>query len=182
MRTLDRNQNIEVVLGIDRSVQGKRLIIGIDPGLDGAIAFLQSDGQSEVIDTPTITVQKTKGKKREYDLAEMVRMIGRHISPGRSITVGLEHVHAMPGQGVTSMWSMGYGSGAWEGIIAALGLPLTRISPQKWQKVMLNGMKGKEGSRLRAIQLFPEINLSRKKDHGKADALLIAAYLRDATG
>lgn len=151
--------------------------IGIDPGLDGAVAILP-DGI--LIDTPTLTVQgKGKSKKREYAVASMVQtLIGRASSES---WCALEKIHAMPGQGVTSMFSMGVGLGLWRGILAALFIGHEEPTPQRWQKVMLDGMgKGKDASRLRAIQLFPQLadQLSRKKDHGRADALLLAEYAR----
>jgi crossover junction endodeoxyribonuclease RuvC len=96
--------------------------------------------------------------------------------------VGLEEVHAMPGQGVTSMFSMGKGSGLWEGIITALGMPLVRIPPQRWKKEMLADGRGKDkqASIVRALELFPEAasHMARKKDEGRAEAILIAEYLR----
>ena len=103
------------------------------------------------------------------------------LAPWNSIHVALEKVHSMPGQGVRSMFSMGEGYGIWKGIITALGYPLHLITPQEWKKEMMGGMgKEKDASRLKAMQLFPKIadQLQLKKDHGKADALLIAEYLR----
>ncbi len=156
--------------------------IGIDPGLDGAAAILP-DGI--LIDTPTLTVQgKGKSKKREYNVQAMaVALRPYHTGPG-SIQIAwgaVEKVHAMPGQGVTSMFSMGVGVGLWRGILAGLLIPYEHPTPQRWQKMMLDGMgKGKDASRLRAIELFPHLadQLSLKKHHGRADALLLAEYAR----
>lgn len=156
-------------------------IFGVDPGLDGALAVMRSGKPPVVWDTPTLTVKTARGTKREYNLAEIARVVRVEVDlqpAGSILMAGVEAVHAMPGQGVRSMWSMGFGSGIWEMVFAAFRVPLTRIAPQKWQRAMLNGAKGKEGARLRAIQLFPDVSLSRKKDHGRADALLIAEYLR----
>jgi crossover junction endodeoxyribonuclease RuvC len=149
--------------------------IGIDSGLDGAVAILP-DGI--LIDTPTLTVEgKGKSKKREYNVGGMVGVL----RPYRVGGCALEKVHAMPGQGVTSMFSMGVGVGLWRGILTSLLVRFEQPTPQRWQKEMLDGMgKGKDASRLRAIQLFPHLadQLSRKKDHGRADALLLAEYAR----
>lgn len=69
----------------------------------------------------------------------------------------------------------------WKGIIAAYRLPLELPSPQRWKKEMMADMgKDKDASRLRAIQLFPVVanRLDRKKDDGRAEALLLAEYGR----
>jgi len=83
----------------------------------------------------------------------------------------------MPGQGVTSMLSLGRSVGVIEGVVAAMGIPLTLVIPQRWQKDMLV-RGGKDGSRERAMQLFPMQSelFKRKKDDGRADAALIAMW------
>jgi hypothetical protein len=162
------------------------ITIGIDPGLDGAVAVLGysddrpgNDGRTVVFDTPTLTVRGAKGNKREYNLHEMAKFLRLFSEvPSR---VYIEKVHSMPGQGVRSMFSMGYGAGAWAGILAALDFSYSYVSPQRWKGVLLDGMgKDKDAGRFRAIQLFPDVadQLARKKDDGRADALLIAEYGR----
>lgn len=157
------------------------IVIGIDPGLDGALVALVrgSDATITVLDTPTLTVQGPKGNKREYNLASMSEMVRSLAVPGTRAFV--EKVHSMPGQGVRSMFSMGVGLGAWLGILAGLQIPYELVTPQRWKKALLPDMgKDKDASRLRAIQLFPaHANLfARKKDDGRADAMLIAEYGR----
>jgi crossover junction endodeoxyribonuclease RuvC len=96
--------------------------------------------------------------------------------------VFLEKVSAMKGQGVTSMFSFGTNYGTWLGIIAAFHFPYTLVTPQAWKKAMMEGMdkSNDDGDRQRALQLFPEmgVHLARKKDDGRADALLICEYGR----
>lgn len=155
-------------------------VLGIDPGLDGAIAYVAGDGEAHVWDTPTGPGPKGK---RVYLVQRMVDRIAqlKHLV----VIAGLEKVHAMPGQGVASMWKMGYGVGVWVGILAALGIIRQEVAPQTWQKVMVPDRSlGKESHRLQAVALFPSAasQLTRKKDHGRADALLIAGYLQRATG
>lgn len=162
------------------------IIIGIDPGLDGAVAVLGYsddrpgfDGAPILFDTPTLTVRGAKGNKREYNLHEMAKFLRQFTAvPSR---VFIEKVHSMPGQGVRSMFSMGYGAGAWAGILAALDFSYSYITPQRWKGVLLDGMgHDKDAGRLRAIQLFPAQSdlFARKKDDGRADAILIAEYGR----
>ncbi len=151
--------------------------VGIDPGLDGAVAILGADVR--VYDTPTCQVGR-----REYIAQEMSALLAPLLEDG-PVYVTLELVHAMPGQGVTSMWRMGYGSGLWEGILAALGVSYERVAPQTWKRAMLRDMaRDKDAARLKAMQLFPQLagQLSRKKDHGRAEALLLAEYGRRVLG
>jgi crossover junction endodeoxyribonuclease RuvC len=164
------------------------IYLGIDPGLDGALAYIKFCGDHvqphvEVVDTPTVTVKRTGGrKKREYDLAAMSKTLSALAIPRHhEMRAVIEKVHAMPGQGVASMFSMGYGCGLWEGLLSGLGIPYERVAPQRWQKLMLaDEGKGKDAARLQAQRLFPQYAhlFARKKDDGRADALLIAEYGR----
>lgn len=152
------------------------IFIGIDPGLEGAIAVL-IDGQSpQVIDVPVVSV----GKKKDYQPVSMTMLLQPYQTIAQAkVMVGLEYVHAMPKNGSIGNFSMGRSSGLWEGILASMRFPYVKILPQRWKKAMLDGMPKEKGSSiLVAKRLFPEVDLSRKKDHGRADALLIAAYLR----
>ncbi|MFK0570598.1 hypothetical protein [Endozoicomonas sp.] len=90
--------------------------------------------------------------------------------------VYLEQVHAMPKQGVTSMFNMGRSFGAIEGVISTINLPLTYITPVTWKRRARLIGKEKDVSRTRALELYPAAPLTRKKDHNRADAILIARY------
>lgn len=159
------------------------VFIGIDPGLDGAVACICDDGYASVEDTPTMNVGRGKVTKRVYDSQGMVaRLIA---IPWDSAHVVIEDVHSMPGQGVASTFTFGVGFGTWLGILAALKLPYDRVPPQRWKRAMLDGMgQGKDASRVRALQLFPWMasDLARKKDDGRAEALLMAEYARRTAG
>ena len=157
--------------------------IGIDPGLDGAVAVLDAEGRILACNnTPTLTIKVGRGNRRQYVVAQMVSLL-QYYGGAPNAVVGLEFVRAMPDQGVTSMFSMGRGVGLWEGIITALGFPLIQITPQVWKRAMLGPGMGsdKNASILQALALFPTqapALLTRKKDHNRAEALLIAEYLR----
>ena len=150
------------------------IILGIDPGLSGALAFLDtSDNTVDVVDMPTVEVKRNNKLKREVS-AQLVAaiVIKRHAE-----AAFLERVNAMPGQGVTSVFSFGRSTGILEGVLAAYDIPTTLVTPQSWQKAM--GVRdGKDGSRERAMQLFPASAelFQRKKDDGRSDATLIAKY------
>lgn len=146
--------------------------IGIDPGLSGAIAIISSSG-IRFFDCPTI---KVNGKTKPNPTL-MASELKSWASPNSIVII--ENVHAMPGQGVSSMFSFGMGYGVWLGIVAALSIPLEFVSPQCWKKYYGLGTD-KESSRVTALQLFPNEadNLKLKKHHGRAEALLLAEYLR----
>jgi crossover junction endodeoxyribonuclease RuvC len=146
-------------------------VIGIDPGLTGAIAVIHTkDGYSELYDMPLIEV----GKKKTISLQETSNIIKNHVFGFRVIAF-IEKVGARPGQGVTSMFHFGKSYGAMLGILAALGVPYVEIAPQTWKKEMLQDMaKDKDASRYKAQTLFPEHDFNLKKHHGRADAILIA--------
>lgn len=131
------------------------------------------DWQVQVANTPTLNV----GKKKEYDLPAMLNLL-EQAHPSMAV---LEKTHAMPKQGVTSMFRMGYGLGLWEGMLSALGIPYTLVAPPTWKREMMADMaRDKEASRLRANQLFPQLadQLKTKNSHGRAEALLLAEYCR----
>jgi crossover junction endodeoxyribonuclease RuvC len=154
------------------------IVIGIDPGITGAIAYIDGDGVG-VHHIPTMANGKGSSKvKQKVDPAGVVSVIVDIIHDGlgdRLATVYLERVSSMPGQGVASMFSMGDTFGCIRGVVAAMGIPVHIITPQAWKKHYRLG-SDKEVIRAKAIELFPEMPLSRKKDHNRAEALLIAWY------
>lgn len=157
------------------------IFIGIDPGLMGAAACIDSDGRViRLADTPVLTINKNSSVRHEPDRNAMAQIIKDMIVVARgNVHVAIERVHSMPDQGAASGFSFGMGYGIWLGILAAFALPTDLIPPQRWKKVMMDGMgKEKDASRIRAKELFPDADLALKKHHGRADALLIAEYRR----
>lgn len=164
------------------------IFLGIDPGLDGALGVLIGPlRRAIVIDTPVVNashrVQMRSGRirvkrRRDYVLAEIMRILHPYANSA-DVFACIELVGARPQQGVTSMFRMGYGVGVWEMALAASNIPFTRVTPQKWKNVVMEGGAhggDKQASILRASRLFPHIDLARKKDHNRAEALLIALY------
>jgi len=149
-----------------------RYVIGIDPGLTGALAVLDRvyDGKVVVADMPVMA--KGIGKKMQCNAAELAQLPGHY----RPAQVWLEQVGAMPGQGVSSMFSFGESFGVIRGVVAALGVPLELVRPAAWKRRFGLLKADKDVARTRAIELYPLLPLSRKKDVGRADALLIARY------
>lgn len=148
--------------------------IGIDPGLYGSVAVLDTTGAVLALcDTPTVLIRVQRGTRHVYDAPGLVGLLRPYT--GLQCHVLIEESQAMPGQGTRSTFTTGYGMGIWVGILATLELPYTTVRPGVWKRSLALG-RDKEASRLRAIQLFPGAELRRKKDHGRAEALLLAHF------
>ena len=154
------------------------LIIGIDPGISGAICFFENGKILEVIEMPNMP--EGKKNKRQVNGAQISNEIIKRTKniEKKNIKVIIEQVAAMPGQGVTSMFNFGQSFGVLKGICSALQLPMYFIRPVKWKKYFNLINSNKDSSRTKAIEAFPYFseNLSRKKDSNKADAILISSY------
>lgn len=150
------------------------MILGIDPGASGALAFFDMEqGKLTIVDMPVIEIERGGKAKREIS-PHFVAAAIRDFKPN---VAWIEKVGAMPGQGVSSMFQFGRGVGMIEGVLAGLSVPVNYVTPQAWQKAI--GLRGgKDGARLRAVELFPAYasQFARKKDDGRADAALIAWY------
>ena len=154
-------------------------IIGIDPGLSGAIAVLDNNKVLKIYDMPVMA--EGKKNKRQLNSAQLVNIIKENIENREEINVVVEQVNAMPGQGVTSMFNFGQTFGAIKGVCAALNLPIFFIRPSKWKKYFELINSSKDSSRTKAIEMYPSIanQLSKKKDVNKSDAILIARFFSD---
>ena len=154
------------------------LIIGIDPGIKGAICILKDGKILDVFDMPTMPVGKKN--KSQVNGSQIYNEIQKVIinEDKKDIKVVIEQVSAMPGQGVTSMFNFGQSFGVLKGIFSAMQIPMDFISPVKWKKYYILINTQKDSSRTKAIEFFPYISskLSRKKDANKADAILIASF------
>jgi len=154
------------------------LIIGIDPGISGSICFFQDGEILDVIEMPTMT--EGKKNKKQVNGSQIFNEISERIKKidKKNIKVVIEHVSAMPGQGVTSMFNFGQSFGILKGICSAMRLPMYFVRPIKWKKYFNLINSEKDASRTRAIEIFPYFSpkLSRKKDSNKADAILIANF------
>ena len=154
------------------------LIIGIDPGISGSICFFQDGVIQDVVEMPTM-IEGKKNKKQVNgsqifnEISEKIKNIDK-----KNIKVVIEHVTAMPGQGVTSMFNFGQSFGILKGICSAMQLSVYFVRPAKWKKYFNLINSEKDASRTRAIEIFPYYSsyLSRKKDSNKADAILIASF------
>jgi crossover junction endodeoxyribonuclease RuvC len=149
-------------------------ILGIDPGIHGGLAVVHIDANgvaSRLVDAIDIPVAGAGAKERVNVLA-IRDWIVQH-APQHAF---VERAQAMPKQGASSGFKYGRAVGAIEAVIACCAIPLTVVEPSIWKK--FHALRGgdKESGRQRALQLFPAAHalLARKKDHGRAEAALIA--------
>ena len=149
-----------------------KLAIGLDPGCNGAIAFIPDNNPTKA--------WAVKMPETLADLWDEINLnagrIGAELFGGfTSVHCCLEKVHSMPGQGVSSSFKFGQGFGHLEMALTAAKIPFTYVTPQKWQKELgcLTG-GDKNISKARAAQLFPHLKIT----HAIADGLLIAEYCR----
>jgi hypothetical protein len=162
------------------------LVVGIDPGISGAIAILDLREQNivaEVFYTPTKNIIKNKKKKKDYDIEAMANILEKYRTC--KVLVAQEATHAMPGQGTTSMYSFGRGAGIWEGIVAAYHMNQVFVSPMTWKKEWSNELLKKlqkpEMLKLSPIEInrlsatdrkrHKDINKQHKQDMDKAKKL-----------
>ena len=144
-----------------------KCILGIDVGMTGALAFY--DGAELIIyDMPVHERNKTK----RMDCHKLVEII-KHNKPDAAI---VEQVNAFK-MGATGAFNFGWGAGAIEATLAALGVPFSYATPQSWKKAM-QCPTDKDGARMRASQLLPKFahNWDLKKHDGRAESSLIALY------
>ena len=152
------------------------IVLGVDPGIHGGLAIVSIINEAaepfltDVCDIPVAGV----AAKERVDAIELRNWVEAH-KPQHAF---IERAQAMPKQGISSAYKYGRSVGCIEGVIAACEIPLTIIEPSAWKK--FSGLRGsdKELSRQRALQLFPDAHgfIARKKDHGRAEAALIALY------
>lgn len=148
-------------------------VLGGDGGIHGGLAVVEFNAGAapQLIDAIDIPIVGVKAKER-VDVLAVRSWIEAHALHHAFV----ERAQAMPKQGASSGFKYGRAVGALEAVITCCGIPLTIIEPTAWKKFHQLHGKDKEGSRQRALQLFPTAHalLAQKKDHGRGEAALIA--------
>lgn len=152
----------------------KNFLCGIDPGAKGALVILDLQGS---LITWQLMPMITQGTQQRVNAAAVAAFL-KPYAP--QMTANLELVGAMPGQGVASMFSFGHSAGVVTGVLGALEIPTTLITPQKWTKHFNIGSKTKKPDQARglAAKFWPawrELD-AKGKGGALADAALIARY------
>ena len=150
-----------------------KVILGIDPGIRGGLAIVAMDANAVPCLTAAIDIPVTGvGAKERVDVLAICKWIAQH-APQHAF---IERAQAMPKQGASSGFKYGRAVGSIEAVITCCEIPLTIVEPSMWKKFHQLRGGDKEGGRQRALQLFPTAHelFARKKDHGRAEAALIA--------
>lgn len=152
-----------------------KFYIGIDPGQSGAIAIINES--SDVIELEDYPGDEISCAKLISNIMVDLNLEAKTVT----LKAAIEKVHAMPKQGVTSMFKFGTNFGIWRGMIAMAGIPFILVPPRTWQKGVINKAQDKKPALAAAARMFPEAELYGPRGGGKdgrADALLIADYCR----
>ena len=160
----------------------QRVIIGVDPGLNGGIAVMQENGEilhycKMPIKQERVLTGTKKKIRRMIDVATIAGIMAQY----EPTNIFIERANARPGQGVVSMFTFGMGYGMILGLAMAMeGAICTDIvQPQRWQKQVLSGLEHIEDTKLRALaklqELYPELDTTHD---GIVDAIMIAEYGR----
>jgi crossover junction endodeoxyribonuclease RuvC len=150
------------------------IILGVDPGIRGGLAVVSdTDGIAMLIDAIDIPTIGT-GARERVDVAAVRDFIERY-KPALAL---IERTQAMPRQGASSGFKYGRATGALETAIILCAVPIEIVEPTAWKRHWRLPGKDKERARQRALELFPAAHglLARKKDHGRAEAALIALF------
>jgi len=148
------------------------MILGIDPGVTGAMCgYTLHVGPTFLMDIPIIQDGR---KTKQLDVWAFLVWL-RDLDPKRVI---LERQNPMPRDGCVQAFRTGLLFGQIRAAVEAMAIPLSLVSPVVWKRYHSLLSSEKEQSRLVAIAKFPkwEQELSRKKDHNRADAMLIADW------
>lgn len=156
-------------------------VLGIDPGINGALAFL-TDGALVVHDMPTLALQRNGKAKRELDGYGVARLIDDAFPV---TAAAIEIANGRPGQDSGADCSFCKLAGRLIGIVEANFIRHEPVAPVRWRRTVgIKAGAGKDASRARAAALFPEQSalFARVKDDGRAEAALIAWWLAQQLG
>jgi Holliday junction resolvasome RuvABC endonuclease subunit len=145
------------------------LYLGIDPGFSGAWGMIDHHGKYQSCGD---MLNNGKHILSRYVHAEISQAVER-----QDIQGVIESVHSMPGQGVSSSFKFGIAFGMAIAIMERVNCPWMLVTPQKWKKE-LGLTADKDESLEMARKLWPNAPLARKMDNGRAEALLMAEWLR----
>lgn len=150
-------------------------ILGIDPGIKGAIAVLKDGRFVAVYDIPTYNLKVADKQRKKLDLHALSFLLDSYSNS--KIIALIEDVASMPSDGHVGAFSFGFSTGAIHGAVTMAGIKLEKVKPQVWKSSM--GLDSDKAQSIKlAIKLFPEASkyLKRKMDDGRAEAILIAWF------
>lgn len=154
------------------------VVIGIDVGVTGALAAVDSRGTCSVEDLPTMALEGKRLVKRRIDARGLMELIRRFVPPGESAVALIEDVHMRPGNGGAATASLLHSRGVIEAVLELARLDVHAVQPSTWKRFY--GLLGTEkaASLVQARTLYPlaQGHLKLQKHHNRAESLLIAHY------
>lgn len=157
----------------ETATSGTTRVLGIDPGLGGAICVDEGNGWLYTHRTPTL-IAKAGTQRRILHVPAMWALLC-DLHP--VALAGLELQGVRPQEGVRSAWTNGYGYGIWYGLLIAAGIPFLTIQPQAWKKHWGLVKATKQASVIKALERYPQVGDGHLTE-GQAEAMLIAGYVR----
>lgn len=155
------------------------IVIGIDPGLTGALASVDASETCAISDLPTVDIPGEGRTQRKIDAYALTQLLKQHLPLGERAIVVMEDVHAMASSvsGSGANTSLMHTKGMIEGVVGSLGLTLRLVNSQRWKRYYGIGAD-KRAAITTILALYPQAAdmLARVKDHNRAEALLIAHY------
>lgn len=146
--------------------------VGIDPGLDGAIAVIKEGQVIAIHDMPT---RKLNASKREVDVTALDTLLWSF----DSAAICVEDVNTHPSWSAGSSFTFGKAYGIVLSVVELRLCPYVRVKPSVWKKATLSGTdQSKEAAITRVQNLFPGVDLGAKPSHDRAEAVLLAVYAR----
>ena len=159
----------------------ERVVIGIDPGLRGAIAILGLD-ELQLTGSVLMPIHKF-GKRNQVDLTKLIEVFISLKTTFAIETVSVEHPQTFPGEGAVGAFSYGLGFGMILATLKTLGIPFATVKPQAWKGDVLTGTQRDKSAAVAFCQnRFPSVELypgrMTKPHDGVADAFCIAEHAR----
>ncbi len=153
------------------------IVIGIDPGLEGALSAVSDHGLIDMQDMPVMPRSAGGTVKQQVNAAGLYQLLRDWVNghDKNEFVVFFERVNAMPKQGSASTFSLGHTAGIIEGVVSSYGLAHEIITPQSWKK-HFKLTSDKDAARALAQRFYPGASLARKRDHNRAESLLIARF------
>ncbi|TVU01327.1 hypothetical protein EJB05_53235, partial [Eragrostis curvula] len=153
--------------------------IGVDPDTCGAIAVLSPDGSSQVFDNPFVRMVVSNVIRKRLDTKSIIQLL-RSLDAPPGTTAYIEKSCPFPTDGKLGWWSTGFSYGLWIASLVSSGFSVVPVASQTWKAYfgLSRSESPKDDSRQAASILFPDkaTSLKLKKHHGRAEALLLAAY------
>lgn len=152
------------------------IVLGIDPGQSGALAWVCGAEVIKIEDMPVFEVMKNGKPRRELNVHGLASLLADHPAD----VCFYEQVGGMEGDSPSSAFTFGRIAGAAEAAVKLSGARFEFVAPHVWKRAM--GLIGtaKDQSRAKATNRWPAFaaHFSRKKDDGRAEAALLAEYGR----